>query len=332
MAGNQIRTELDAIMVKREASYGVDPVPTEGLELRGSPTTSADRVIVERARMWGSSGRVAHGVVEDKVSFNFQCAVSGVENIASGVPGVDPILFGSGFEPALSGDPGTNDVQAQYTIESTGHGSYAMYRLIFDSTTGNAIRIKLLGCRSNVTFTIAMNGELIMDVAGQALYAAWEASAALTKPSSFNFGVKSFICQDLTTTFAATARRFTNLSFGTLWNVSPENSLSGTSNADEILLSGARPNLITGSFNPVMLSTDFAASGFADQHRDATEGALSLSFTNGDYSFTVSAPQTQLDPNFSMADDGAHKRFNTPFYCNDSDAGDDALVLTFDAA
>lgn len=331
MAGNQIRSDLEGLMAKVETAYGTDPTPTEGVDLRGNPTTSADRVAVQRARMWGSVGRKEHAVIDDKITFNFQVAVGGAENEAGGVPGVDPFLQGAGMALATSGDPSTDNVQAQYSIESTSHGSFAMYRYLYDSTNGQQVRLKLLGCRCNIEIVIALNAEILMNVTGEALYAEWEALADLTDPTSFSHSVPSMSCQNMTHTLNSTARRITELAMGTNWTISQENSVTGTSNAHEILLSVDRTTgPFSGSFNPVMLSGDFAASSsLVAAHRTPAEQAHVLSVTDGIYTFAYSGPRTNLNPNFSIDTDGAHRRFGSEFAPNATDSGDDEMTLTF---
>lgn len=328
MSGNQIASDHEVLLAKVESAYGTDPTPTEGVDVRGDITTSADRTIVERARVWAKQSGQPHAVFDEKISYSFTVAIGGVEDADDGVPGIHPFLIGAGFAVTTSGTAAGNDVEAAYAFTTSGKGSYTMYRYLYDRTSGQVVRLKMLGCRNNIEIVGALSAELLLNVTGEALYAELEPVATISAPTSYAYGRQSLRVQNVTHTLGGTARRITNWNFATNWDISPENSITGTSNAHEIaLMRSGRPG---GSFDPIALSTDFAAtSSLMAAKRDGTEQAHAFSTDDGDVSFAYSAPKVQQDPNTALAKDGAFMRFGAPYFCNSNGSGDDEVTLTF---
>lgn len=331
MAGNQVAVDRDILIAAAESSYGTDPTPTEGVDLRGDMTTSVDRQLIERARVWAQQGGVAHGVIDDAISFSFQVAVGGVEDADDGVPGIHPFLIGAGFEVATSGTEAGSDVKAVYTLKETGKGSWAGHRTLVDETTGNKIRLKLLGCRNNIEIVSAMNGELLANISGMALYAEWEAAASISDPTSYGYSRPSIMSQNVTHTLGGSTRYIKNWSFNTNWQVGRDDAINGAANIREVLIHrDGGSNRPGGSFDPIMLSSDFAASSsHVAAAREGTEQAYNFTCDDGSFSFEFDAAQVQIDPNLGFQKDGAVRRFNTPYYCN-TGSGTEATI-TFDS-
>lgn len=327
---NHIKADVIALLAKVESSYGSDPTPTEGVDLRGDLSLTVDIRRIAAARMWHSSSRKAHAHIPHSIGFSFQVAVTGVELVDDGVPGIHPFYIGSGFEVATSGTAVGTDVQAEYTLKSFGHGSYALYVLFFDETSGQVVRLKILGCRGNIEHVVNVNGELLANVSGMGLYAGFEAVATISAPSSYAYGVSPFVCTNMTHTLGGTARKIKAFSVSTNWNVAALEDVNGTATASEIKLERGADNGPGGSIDPVASSTDFAnSSSFKTQWVGATAQAHVLSLNDGTRTFAYNAPSAQINAAPAMTRDGSVMRFNTPFLLSaSSDAGDDDLVFT----
>lgn len=328
---NQIDSTCFALLSKAESTYGTDPVPTEGTDLRGDISITIDNRVVPAARLWHSQSRVEHGVVPHSIGFSFTVGVGGIKQADAGTPGVHPFLVGSGYNAVLTGTLAGGDLEAAYNLKSFAHLSYAMYAHYFDKTSGQVIRLKMLGCRGNSEFVMSTAGELLLNVSGNCLYAEYEAAATITAPTSYGNGVTPLRAKSVTHTLGGTVRRIKQWSLSTNWSVGFEEGINGAYVGTEVVLGRDGANAPGGSIDPVALSTDFAASGsLRAQWQSATAQAHALSFNDGVSSFAYSGPKAQMSGTPPMQSDGAFKRFNVPYVlAADSAAGDDEVLITF---
>lgn len=327
---NHIKADALAVLAKAETSYGSDPTPTEGVDLRGDISLTVDIRRIAAARLWHSTSRKAHAHIPHSIGFSFQVAVTGIELADDGVPGIHPFYIGAGFGVALDGTQVGNDVSAVYTLKSFGHGSFAMYIMFYDETSGQVVRLKLLGCRCNLEHVVNVNGELLANISGLGLYAGFEAVATISAPSSYAYGVAPFVCTNITHTLGGTARKIKAWSVSTNWNVNALEDVNGTSTASEIKLERGADNGPGGSIDPIASSTDFAnSSSYKAQWVAATAQAHVLSLNDGTRTFAYNAPSAQMNAAPALTRDGSVMRFNTPYLLSaSSDAGDDDLVFT----
>ena len=100
---NLIKADVVALLAKAETSYGSDPTPTEGVDVRGDVSLTVDIRRIAAARLWHSQSRKAHAHIPHSIGFSFQVAVTGMELVDDGVPGTHPFYVGAGYGVALEG-------------------------------------------------------------------------------------------------------------------------------------------------------------------------------------------------------------------------------------
>lgn len=337
-AGNQIAADTVALLAAAESTYGTEVVPTEGVDMRGDFSLTVDMRVVNIARLWHSQSRKGHQHIPHSLGFSFQVAVSGVELAGTndGVPGVHPFYIGSGHEAAITGTVAGDNYKITYSPISFGHGSFTMHHYFLDKTSGQVVRLKLLGCRCNIEHVLNANGELLLNVTGAALYAEFEAVAAISMPTSYAYGLLPFKANSITHTFTldgetAVERSISAWSLTTNFTLAFQESINGTATAEEVMLERGAENAPGGSINPVAKSGDFAATSGSIRGLWEEAGYCEhvLTAANATHSFTYTAPLAQISGAPPMQRDGAFMRFNIPYVLTASDAGDDDYTIEY---
>ena len=324
-----ISSVLEYLLVGVESSYGVDPTPTEAICLVAAPTVTVNQVPVNSLCRRAYYGGHRHSNINDKITYSMQVEVGGLELVDGGTPAIHALLLAAGHTAALTGTAAGSDLKAEYKPSSIGHGSCAMHLRFRDKDTGEYIRLKLLGARHNISFSVSINSKLTATIEGEALYAEWEPSASATAPTAYNKGIAALLNTNIAMSWNSRDYDTNAFAFATGWALQNLSNVTGSSQLTEIYLSLDPNTRPSGSFNPPARAADFAATGsLKADARAATEATLSMKVITGSHGFEVRSATAQLGTT-GMSADAAHYRFDQPFMCNPGSGNDDySLIFT----
>lgn len=326
-----LATNYGFVLVGKETGgYGVDPTPDLALCLAERPTITPVRDTVEVACWSATAGGSAHSTIKDRITYSMKFNLGGIQNIDDGVPAVAALLEAAGLKETKTGTEAGGDVKAVYTPATIGHASVTMHAHIRDLATGEFVRIKLLGCRHNITITWSEKQPVMLQIDGECKYADWEPSQAIALPGAHGFGIQPFVATELDLQFSGRPYEASNISFATNWTLTGVPSITGSDGVAEVILTrelaGSRPG---GSFNAIAKAAQFAATGeLLHDAREANEAAFQLRQNDGSRRLTLSSAQAQIGMP-AQAVDGSFVRHETPFFFNEN-AGDDDFELIFD--
>ena len=304
------------LLVKEEATYGTDPVPTVGdnaIDAMGIKTNYPGEVLerdMERASISPVAPKLGKRYAE--VSFSTELKGSGAAGTA---PAIGDLLEACGFGEAVSAG-----VSVTYTPASTGHKSVTFYVYDIQAATGNSRLHKITGARG--TFNLITE-------AGQIARIEWTFQGLYTKPADVaSPGAASYestkppIVESSTFTLNSVATLVAQaLNIDIANEVSQREDINAAAGIKGFEIIGRKPN---GSFNPeaVLLATyDFWGDWVA-----ATERALELVVGSvAGNIITISAPKVTLDT-ISEGERNGIRTEDIPFKCA-MNTGDDEISI-----
>ena len=256
------RWKNKAILIKPEAAYGVDTIPTGAanwIEARNVVLTPMDNDKVARnieLPYMGSSGDI---IVSSWVKLTFDVAMAG-----SGIAGTPPkwgaLMLGCGTAQTT-----VATTSATYNLISTGFGSVCAYINI------DGVQHAMLGGRGEVKAKIAAKGTPMLSFAFEFLYVApaTQAAPAVTRTGwTIEEGVNSV--NTLPASVGGVALPFSQFdwSFGnkiTRMDLpGPQREISITDRAPQASLTVLAPDLAT--FNPFAIATSSAVVPITTTH------------------------------------------------------------------
>lgn len=319
---------------EKEDAYGTKDTnsTTEYLHLRERPEITETRETVERERVKATAGADKHFVTKSHVEVSLATVIAPIEDSDGAVPACHHLLLASGHSESTSGTAAGGDLTASYQPLSRNHGSAQItFYLPNLGSDSDWTKITCKGVRGNLTLNYSMDGELMLDFEGVALYAEYQPFSDLSADepavNDYHNGQTPFTNQGHSFTLGSVNTNITNLEFSTNWATEQRESVTASEKLDEMLLyrgpSGNRPG---GSFDPVVTSVG-ATDDALDMHRAATEkDDFALDVTRGSNEFHLTAPAVQLGE-VEMADQDSFFRYDTSYVCNEGGSGDDDYKL-----
>lgn len=311
-----------------ESTYGVDAF-TGGAPTAGSVLAMASLEIIqvqeqiEGDRLTATIAGECHALHYSHNDVNWSMPLVG--SSAPGVaPPCAPWLRAAGFLETIDAD-----TSVTYTPRVEQQGSLtalAYERSVQDAT---ARRLMARGVRTNLTLTLNVGQEAMLEGAGQGLYDTYPATAAAlpTLPTAYSSDQCGWVVSTMVLTVGGVTYPVEALTLETRWTleVIRAGDASGGGSASQILLvkpkSGAR---MGGSFTLVDGTTALTAAINAWQ--SGAKLALSATLTKGARAITIAAPAIQLS-----APTKTLPRFAIPWNAIRADGatGEDHLTITF---
>lgn len=309
------------IEIGTESTYGTEAGTLTPVLLTEPLSISESIQQVTRQVVKHTEGPLAHQTLDDRLS------VSGTVEVAPNqfddsdqTPSVGPLLVAGGCAEATSGATSSNDVAATYTPQTSGKGSASIIWHYIDRDSGQYVQIKALGYVGTFTFNFAIGEHVTLDFEGEALYAEASAPASITEPTTYNKGETPLTTAAGSFAFGSVNANISQYSFAANQETHAVEKLHADPKVSELFVKqGDRPG---GSVDPLVTDSGFQASGTLDVARKATAQQMDFSVTEDSAKeLNLSMPNAQIGmPDMATADE--YLRFDTPYFANESAAGD----------
>jgi hypothetical protein len=306
------------ILVKKEATYGTDPAPTEvNAVVATGISWKAQGEKVARNAAGPSMSPWAHriGVRSAEISFDVDLRGFGSAYSAVNLPETDALLRACGLAPTVVTTPGAEKVT--YNPASTAHESCAIW--FYDG----GVLYKLAGCRGDVEFGLEVGKAGSAKFSMSALFAK-PATAVLVTPTWLNPTVQPPVFLSGAFTLGAYAAVVSKLGLKMGNTIGKRMSANEATGVKEILITGRAPS---GSVDPEMEL--IAAKDFFTEWLAGTPQAVLATLGDTQYNrVKFSAPKAQYD-SVALADRDGVRTLDLPFECKRT-SGDDEIQITFD--
>lgn len=246
---------------------------------------------VEGGRLTATVAGECHGIHKSHTEVTLNLMLLG-SAAAGDVPPIGPILQAAGMSETV--DAG---VSVTYTPEVTQQDSITVLHYQRNVNDGNARRIMARGVRGNVTITMAVGQEAMVEFSGQGLYNDLPASDATfpTLPDEYAGDQCAWVVNTLALTVGGTTYPIEEMSFTTPWTVElirTGDSTGGGTTGAVLLMNGKEGSRFGGGFTLVDGATALTAA--INLVQGGAKASLSAVLTKGSRTITISAAAVQL--------------------------------------